>query len=465
MACVPVWFLCLGDNAQQFCAPLVAAMERSGLQVVHEYTPRVPLGVIVSDDHHPEVKRLLTDASRNHGHQVLLITRRTAIEKYETVWLALSAGAADMITMDDDHDVVADAVAKLHRWATVQELLSSPTVRDTLIGGSRIWRSLLADIVDAAYFTQDGILLAGESGTGKERVARAIHALDQRSEKGAFVVVDCTTISPELGGSELFGHERGAFTGAVNARDGALTLADRGTLFLDEVGDMPLTLQALLLRAVQEGEYKRVGSNEWRRSHFRLVCATHRDLPAEVKAGRFREDLYYRIAGHVFRLPALRERGDDILELTRHFIREHSSHSVCDRVLNSAVAGFLEQREYPGNIRELRQLVLQMVHRHAGSGPISPGCIPIAQRPSAEKVFDRCHALFDEAVRLGLSLGMDLETIEKQANHAAKRRALAHAGDESQRAAIQLGVDIRTIQKWKEQQKKADRECCRSNGA
>src|SRR5678816_4688946 len=139
-------------------------------------------------------------------------------------------------------------------------------------------------------------LIAGESGTGKELVARLIHALDRREPKGPFVVLDCTTVSPELAGSEFFGHERGAFTTAVTAREGAFAMADGGTLFLDEVGELPLALQAELLRVIQERVYKRVGSNTWKQADFRLVCATNRDLAAEEAKGNFRLDLFHRIA-------------------------------------------------------------------------------------------------------------------------------------------------------------------------
>src|SRR5205085_578959 len=177
-------------------------------------------------------------------------------------------------------------------------------------------------VIEIALFSDGSVLLLGESGTGKELLARLVHTLDPRPDKGELVVLDCTTVVPELAGSEFFGHERGAFTGAAASRDGAFALADRGTLFLDEVGELPLALQAQLLRVVQERTYKRVGSNVWKQTNFRLICATHRDLRQDVAAGRFRGDFYHRIASRVCRIPALRERRDDILPLTEHFLRE-----------------------------------------------------------------------------------------------------------------------------------------------
>ncbi|MGR0481519.1 MAG: sigma-54 factor interaction domain-containing protein [Candidatus Electronema sp. V4] len=187
-------------------------------------------------------------------------------------------------------------------------------LQQRLVGGSACWQTKLRELVEAGRFTDFPVLLTGESGTGKELAARLIHELDQRAKKGAYVVVDCTTLTPELAGSELFGHEKGAFTGAAGRREGAFALADKGTLFLDEIGELPLPLQAQLLRVLQEYSYKRVGSNTWQQSEFRLLCATNRNLEEEVRQGRFRADLYPAAAAG--------ERAEDILPLVRHFIRE-----------------------------------------------------------------------------------------------------------------------------------------------
>jgi transcriptional regulator with GAF, ATPase, and Fis domain len=180
---------------------------------------------------------------------------------------------------------------------------------------------------------------------------------------------------PDLAGSELFGHERGAFTGAAASRDGAFKLAENGTLFLDEVGELPLPLQAQLLRAVQEKTYKRVGGNTWRRAEFRLICATNRDLGAEVAQGRFRRDLYYRIAGLVAHAPPLRERASDILPLAEHFLREQRGDGA-PSALSAPVRTLLVTRDYPGNVRDLRQLIHAIGLRHHGNGPVTVGAVP-----------------------------------------------------------------------------------------
>ena len=255
--------------------------------------------------------------------RVLAIAPGKAALTSAGAWQLLQAGASEVLTWDHSSDPVAEIVCRLERWAAVDELVESPAVQTTLVGQSPVWKRMLRRIVELAHFTLSTVLILGESGTGKELVARLVHALDPREKKtGEFVVLDCATTVPELSGSEFFGHERGAFTGAVHARDGAFALADKGTLFLDEVGELPMPVQAQLLRAVQEHTYKRVGGNAWETADFRLVCATNKDLYETVQQGKFRHDLYYRIATWIITLPPLRDRRQDILPLARHFMRQ-----------------------------------------------------------------------------------------------------------------------------------------------
>jgi transcriptional regulator with GAF, ATPase, and Fis domain len=314
-----------------------------------------------------------------------------------------------------------------------------------LVGESRAWKSLLRQVVEAARFTDASVLILGESGTGKELAARLIHTLDPRPQKRDLVVVDCTTIVPELAGSEFFGHERGAFTGAVAARDGAFALTDGGTLFLDEVGDLPLGLQAQLLRVVQEGTYKRVGGNTWQRTNFRLVAATNKDLQQAVASGAFRRDLYYRIAGVTCQLPSLRERTDDILRLARHFMQQlRSDAEAID--LDDLVREYLLSRTYSGNVRDLKQLVSRIVYRHVGSGPITVGDIPEEERPAMESLHDRSDQLFEQAIRRALVSGVGLKDISRAVTEAAIRIAVRDEEGNLQRAARKLGVTDRALQ-------------------
>ncbi|MCI5145846.1 MAG: sigma-54-dependent Fis family transcriptional regulator, partial [Candidatus Electrothrix sp. AR3] len=295
-------------------------------------------------------------------------------------WKLLQDGAADIVNWERSIQPAKKIAARLLRWQEVDILMQSAAVRKNLIGKSPTWLSVLQGIVEIAHFTTANLLLLGESGTGKELTARLIHDLDARKKKGRFVILDCTTIVSELAGSEFFGHECGAFTGASHTRDGAFALADQGTLFLDEVGELPLSLQAQLLRVVQEGSFKRIGGNTWKNTAFRLVCATNRNLEDAVKRGEFRHDLYHRIANWTFTLPPLRDRCEDILPLVRHFIHRYCQ-GYQDPELDSTVCNYLASREYTGNIRELKQLALRIMHRHVGPGLITAGDIPEGERP------------------------------------------------------------------------------------
>jgi DNA-binding NtrC family response regulator len=217
------------------------------------------------------------------------------------------------------------------------------------------------------------------------------------------------------------------------------------------VGELPLALQAQLLRVVQERTYKLVGSNTWRRTRFRLVCATHRELASEVPQGRFRKDLYHRLAAQVFHLPPLRERPEDILPLARHFLRALRPEAPPE--LDAAVATYLQGREYPGNVRELRQLMGRLFRRHVGHGPITVGDIPADERPAAQEPERWRDAAFARAVRRALDCGVGLKELSRLTAETAVDLALADEGGNLQRAARRLGVTDRALQlrraRWK----------------
>lgn len=229
-----------------------------------------------------------------------------------------------------------------------------------IVGESPALRTALS-LVSVVAPTDSGVLILGETGTGKELVARAIHKLGNRSEK-AFVKLNCAAIPLGLLESELFGHEKGAFTGAVAQKTGRFELADKGTLFLDEVGDIPLELQAKLLRVLQEQEFERLGSNRTHKVDVRLIAATHRDLPAMVKQGTFREDLYYRLKVFPINVPTLRQRTEDIPKLVWHFTRLYAQR------MNKRITGIppdtmqaLVRYPWPGNVRELQNFIERAV--------------------------------------------------------------------------------------------------------
>jgi transcriptional regulator with GAF, ATPase, and Fis domain len=351
----------------------------------------------------------------------------------------MAAGALDVLLWPGGAVDAGQVLARLQRWQAVAQMLASGAVRQHLVGDSAAWTALLHQVVEMAAFSQASMLITGETGTGKDLLAQLVHRLGNC--RGDFTILDCTTLSPELAGSELFGHERGAFTGAAAARDGAFALADGGVLFLDEVGELPLLLQAQLLRAIQERKYKRVGGNTWQPTQFRLVCATNRELEGEVARGAFRADLYYRIAGWRCQIPPLRERQDDILPLARHFLAELAQQPPPP--LDAAVREYLLLRDYPGNVRELRQTVTHIWHRHCGPGPITIGALPPEERLLAPHWPDQ-H--FEAAVRRALAQGCTLSHITRCATDTAIRLVLADERGNNQRAAARLGVTDRALQ-------------------
>jgi len=236
---------------------------------------------------------------------------------------------------------------------TVEFPLSSRGLFGGLLGQSPVMRHVFS-LLEQVAPTESTVLLEGESGTGKELAAQAIHQASGRSD-GPFVVVDCGAIPDTLLESELFGHERGAFTGADHTREGALELADGGTLFLDEVPEIPLALQPRLLRFLESHQVKRVGAARHRTVDVRVVAATNRRLARETEEGRFREDLYYRLSVVRIELPPLRERPEDILLLAYHFAEPFVGDPA--ELISDSVASLLRSHDWPGNARELRNAV------------------------------------------------------------------------------------------------------------
>jgi two-component system, NtrC family, nitrogen regulation response regulator NtrX len=225
-----------------------------------------------------------------------------------------------------------------------------------LIGRSAAMGKVLHDISKVAS-SDNKVMILGESGTGKELVAKAIHSESPRRDKPR-AVLHCNHKSPDLVEAELFGHQRGAFTGAIDNRQGLFEYGDGGTVFLDEIGELDITTQAKLLRVLESGEYSRIGDPEIRKTDIRLLCATHKNLETMVKEGTFRQDLYYRLRGVQIRLPALRERKEDIPELVEYFAAKYSdSNGRPTRVLDQSAVDALVRHDWPGNVRDLKEAV------------------------------------------------------------------------------------------------------------
>ncbi len=276
--------------------------------------------------------------------------------------------------------------------------------------------------------TDANVLILGESGTGKEVVARNIHVLSHRCD-GPFVPINCGAIPAELLESELFGHEKGAFTGAISTRKGRFELAQGGTIFLDEIGDMPLPMQVKLLRVLQEGTFYPVGGREQKKIDIRLVSATNAQLPELVKQGRFREDLYYRIKGITLETPALDERREDVPLLIQHFLQQVAAKSAQNVQLAAPALQWFLLRPWPGNVRELRN-TLESVVAIARHGVVQLADIQLLHLDAQESAFA------DVQLPPGSSLDEQVRQLEIRLLSEA---LTTHQGNRSQ-AARQLGL-------------------------
>jgi len=317
------------------------------------------------------------------------------------------------------------------------EKLSSLAAREAqrwglpgFIGRSKLVRAILADIERLQHFGRTSVLITGESGTGKELVARAIHQHSPRAS-APFVAVNCVAVPGELAESMFFGHVKGAFTGATADRKGYFELADGGTLFLDEIGDMPATLQAKLLRVLEDGEVTPVGANHPRKVDVRVVAATNADLASKIEAGAFRRDLYFRLARYAVVTPPLRERREDIAVLAAHFLQMFAAEMGRNAsALAPEALALLEAYPFPGNVRELKN-VIERALILSGGGTIGREHLQLlASGPKASADPVRLVAAFTD-----LPLNLD------DAEQALIQRALQQTGGNVAEAARLLGVN------------------------
>jgi two-component system response regulator HydG len=354
---------------------------RAGLHVVTALTPSDALEVfrrefvdlVVTDITVPDVRgmELIQCIHVNYPRTGIVVL--TQYGTIETAVEAMHLGAIDFVTKPFD---LKEFQQKLESWAeaaklerkrrSLTEQVGSLVLYGDLIGRSSKMQEIQESIARTSQHDYP-VLILGESGTGKELVARSIHYSGKRG-KSAFVPVDCASLTPSLIESELFGHERGAFTGAFEQKTGMFEAAHNGTLFLDEIGELPKELQAKLLRAIQEKVVRRVGSTQLRAVNIRIIAATNRDLYCAVRGGDFREDLYYRLNVVQLKLPPLRDRKADIPLLVAKFIEKHKTKSrPIDRVAHDAWSGLLAH-SWPGNVRELENTIESALA--LGSGPV-----------------------------------------------------------------------------------------------
>ncbi len=410
-----------------------AVTEASGVEAARREMARAPFDLVVTDQRMPDGEGLaLLDTARELDPTLSTVV----ITAHTTVELAVEAmrrGAFDFIPKPFEPDAVRVVVRRalertelLRENASLRGAVSRLGARGNIVGESPAMRRL-QELIDRVAPTGATVLITGETGSGKELVARAIHERSPRAEK-PFVAVNCAAFTETLLDSELFGHEKGAFTGADRLRQGLFEAADKGTLFLDEAAEMTLPLQAKLLRVLVEGEVVRLGSTAPRRVNVRILAATHRDLRARVEEGLFRDDLYYRLAVVPVAVPSLRERPGDLPLLVQHFLRAVAVDLKTEpRTICPAAIEKLASYRFPGNVRELRNLIERacILARGPEIGPedfllASDGGAP-APPPDSGR-------------------GGDLRTALEEVEQDMIRRALRAAGGVQAQAARRLGI-------------------------
>ncbi|WP_404397822.1 sigma-54-dependent transcriptional regulator [Idiomarina loihiensis] len=397
-----------------------------------------PLDLVISDIRLPGLSGLsLLESLKNEDNSpaLLLITAFGTVDQAVD---ALKQGADDFLTKPLDVEHLLLSVKRILEHRSLQRELKRYRQQQKgpggLVGQSPSMRKLY-DQIERIAPADGSVLITGESGTGKELVAKALHQLSDRAEQ-SFQAVNCAGIPADLMESEFFGHAAGAFTGAQKKRQGLLKQADGGTLLLDEIGEMPMALQAKLLRVLQEGTIRAVGSDEEETVNVRILAATHQDLEKQVEDGRFRQDLFYRLETFSLRVPPLRERGEDIERLANYFLQQLQKNS--DKTVRSISPAALEQLyryRFPGNVREL-QNAIERAFTFSRDDKIAVEDLP-------QRILDSEH-------ESEVDYGTEWPTLDEYQNQYI-RKVLSHAEGNKSKAAEILGVTRRTLYRWLEQ--------------
>lgn len=424
------------DDDVSHCTILQALLRGWGYDVALAYSGRAALeqvrehvfDLVLCDVRMAEMDGIETLKEIKTLNPAIPVLIMTAFSSVETAVEALKTGAQDYLIKPLDFDNLQTTLenALAHTRAFASELPSVSASQFGMVGESPAMQQLLSEIAMVAP-SDATVLIHGDSGTGKELVARALHACSERSDK-PLITLNCAALNESLLESELFGHEKGAFTGADKRREGRFVEADGGTLFLDEIGDISPMMQVRLLRAIQEREVQRVGSNQTISVDVRLIAATHRDLAQEVQAGRFRQDLYYRLNVVTIETPSLRQRREDIPLLADHFRQRFAERN------RKAVKGFtpramdlLIHYDWPGNIRELENAIERSVVLLTGEY-ISERELPLAIASQPLPL------MTEQAIQ-------PLVEVEKEVILAA----LEKTGGNKTEAARQLGITRKTL--------------------
>lgn len=426
------------DDEEHMCWALERAMRQEGYQAIS--TTRGSKGLELIKEHAPTLVILDLKMPEMDGLEVLKKIRElnprlpvvmlTAHGSIETAIEAMKLGASDYLTKPFDLDelkLVIKQNLQVSQLASEVDFLRSELQKkySQLIGQSPAMQEVLK-LIDRVAQSNATVLITGESGTGKEVAAVTIHQHSPRRD-GPFVPVNCAAIPDNLLESELFGHEKGAFTGALQRKPGRFELAHNGTLFLDEIAEMPLNMQAKLLRVLQEKAFERVGGTETLKVDVRVIAATNRNLKEAMEKGQFREDLYYRLNVIQINMPALRDRKEDIPLLANHFLNKFAPGGKINRISPAAMQ-LLTRYHWPGNIRELQNVIERAVIICQGQ-EISPADLPKELLITSEQAARQNLITIPDG-------GISLEELEKE----LIIKALEKSGGNQTRAAQLLGI-------------------------
>jgi len=424
-------------------------LAKTGEEAIELYSQK-PFDVVLMDVSMPGMGGLsaLEQLIKIDPEAVVLIV--TAYATFDTAISAWEKGAAGVIRKPFQNEqilvLVAKGIKKRHKEEERQNLRQAmvrAVKREGFIGRSDVMEDVFR-LVERVAPARSTVLITGESGTGKELVAKAIHEASPRSTD-PFVVVNCSNIPSELLESELFGHTKGAFTGAVAAKKGLFEVADTGSIFLDEIGDLRPEIQVRLLRVIQEREFTPIGETAPTKVDVRIIAATNVDLKEAVKNGTFREDLYYRLSVVPVELPPLRERREDILPLAKHFIRKYAEENGREITENISpdVLSLLESYNYPGNVRELENIIERAIVIAPGN-EITVECLRAEVR-DPEVAMEMMASAEGASHEIDIAHGVNFYDEVKKFEIDLIRRSLDQTAGHQSRAARLLGLNATTL--------------------
>ena len=429
--------------AREDIAFKVFASAQEALQGLASSTPQV----VVSDIRMPGGSGLELLQKLKEKHPTLPVIIMTAYSDLESAVAAFQGGAFEYLPKPFDVDHAVDLIRRAMEESLRQDDVTEVTQESPEILGQGASMQEVFRAIGRLAQSHATVLINGESGTGKELVARALHRHSPRASK-PFIAINTAAIPKDLLESELFGHERGAFTGAQAMRRGRFEQAEGGTLFLDEIGDMPPDLQTRLLRVLSDGQFYRVGGHQPIKANVRIIAATHQDLDNRVKSGLFREDLFHRLNVIRLRLPALRERRDDIALLARHFLQKSARElDVESKRLSEGAMKYLTSLDLPGNVRQLENLCHWLTVMAPGTNIDVKDLPPELREETRVASAENWVAALEREAQASLKRGDSaiLDGLTRQFERALITRALAHTGGRRIEASVLLGMGRNTL--------------------